>query len=291
MRRYVDLHTHSTASDGSLTPSELVRQAVACRLPVMALTDHDTTEGLAEARQTARQSHGIKFIPGVEISARSATGTLHILGLGIDENCDELLSVLQELRLARRRRNPRIIARLQELGIDVTMADVLEVVGLTGVRPSERIVSRLHIAEAMRRRGYVSDLDEAFAKFIGNGGPAYVDKERLAPRRAIQAIRSAGGLAVLAHPVQLGCRNSAQLERVVRELVSAGIQAIEAYHSDHTPHQTKLYADLAARLKLAVTGGSDYHGKAKPNVALGRPRVTFSQVFNHPLARQLLEVV
>ena len=282
------MHTHSTASDGSLTPSELVRQADACRLAVIALTDHDTTEGLAEARQAARDLRDLKFVAGVEISARYAAGTLHILGLGIDETCHELVSTLRGLRRARRQRNPKIIARLKELGIDVTMADVMEVVGETGAAAAERVVGRLHIAEAMRRKGYVSSLDEAFAKFIGSKCPAYVDKERLAPRRAIRAIRSAGGLAVLAHPVHLGCPNIAQLERVVRELVSGGIQAIEVYHSDHTPEQAKFYADLAARGGLAVTGGSDYHGKAKPGVALGQPRVAFCQVFANPLARRLL---
>jgi len=259
-------------------------------LAVVALTDHDTTAGLAEAAETASELTELKFVRGVEISAKAETGTLHILGLGIDDGCPELADALANLRRARSKRNPKIIARLRDLGIDLAMEDVLEAAGEAEDGAADRPVSRLHIAEAMRRRGYVSELGEAFAKYIGSGGPAYVDKDTMAPRQAVRAIRASGGLAALAHPVHLACRNRAQLEHVVRELVSAGIQAIEAYHSDHTPSQTRLYADLGAKLNLAVVGGSDYHGKGKPDVHLGCPKVALPEVFGHPLLRRMLDM-
>ncbi|MFB3890831.1 MAG: PHP domain-containing protein [Phycisphaerae bacterium] len=271
-RRFVDLHTHSTASDGQLRPAELIALAERKHLAMVALTDHDTMDGLAEARAAAAGFPGLRFVGGIEVSARFPTGTLHILGLGVDERSPAIASLCRQLVAARDSRNPRIIARLRELGIAIEMEDVRAVAG------HGRIVGRLHIAEALRRKGHVKTTQEAFDTLIGNGRAAYVDKERLWPRQAIEAIRAGGGVAALAHPPQLRCANRAELERVLRSLIRDGLGGIEVYHSENTPEQTRLYLDLARRFRLAVTGGSDFHGPAKPEARLGIPRVPLAAI-------------
>jgi len=288
MRNLIDLHTHSTASDGALRPAEVIRFAEARRLAAVALTDHDTTDGLAEARAAADELVDLHFVPGIEISAKFPGGTLHILGLGIDENAPELLAATARLRSARQRRNPKMIAKLQRLGLDITMDDVLAVVSEIRHGQAGRIIGRLHIAETLRRKGCVRTIAEAFARYVGSEGAAYVDKERLAPRRAIGVINDAGGVAVLAHPGQLNCRNRAQLERIVRELVGMGLAGIEAYHTDHTAEQTRLYLDLARQYGLPATGGSDFHGAAKPEARLGRPRVPLATIASSKVGSRLL---
>jgi len=275
-RRFVDLHTHSRCSDGSLRPADVVDLAERCQLAAVALTDHDTTAGLAEARAQAKGYPELRFLGGIEVSAIFPSGTLHILGLGIDEASAPLAALTARLRAAREERNPKMIAKLQAIGVGIDLDDVLSCAGATTEGP--RVVGRLHMAMALQRRGCVRSLDEAFARYLGNDGPAYVDKERTRPAEAIGAIRSAKGTAVLAHPPHLRYQNAAQLERIVRELISAGLGGIECYHSDHTPEQTRLYLDLARRFDLLVTGGSDFHGQGKPDVRLGKPRVPASQV-------------
>ncbi len=267
MRRFVDLHTHSTASDGMADPAELVRLADEQGLAAVAITDHDTTAGLAEAQAAAENFPELQFIPGAEVSAQFPNGVLHILALDIDPQAPALTNLLEQLRQARRQRNPQIAERLRSLGMEITLADAEAIAGQAGV------VGRLHFAMAMQQKGFVKTLGEAFGRFIGDGGPAFVDKERISPRDAIGAIRQAGGVAVLAHPKQLHCTNDAQLERILREFISHGLNGIEAYHSDHDIRQTRLYLDMAIKHNLTVTGGSDFHGSCKPNVTLGRPRV------------------
>jgi len=267
MRRFVDLHTHSTASDGTCPPDELIAQAEARRLAAVALTDHDTTAGLAAAGKAVRSRPKLRLIAGVEISAKSAHGTLHIPGLGIDQNSPDLQRLLRQLRDAREERNPKILAKLRQIGCEISMEDVLE----EAANPN--VVSRLHIALALQRKGYADSVPEAFSRFIGNGGPAFVEKERLSPRQAIRAIHSAEGLAFLAHPPQLNYRNHTELERIIDELKRYGLDGIEVYHPDHTPSQTRFYLELVRRYDLAVAGGSDFHGSARPHCKLGRPRV------------------
>ncbi len=271
-RRFVDLHTHSTASDGGLSPAELVRLADQARLAAVALTDHDTVEGLDEACRAARECPDLALVPGIEVSASCPHGTLHLLGLGIDPASDALARTLQTLQAGRAERNPRILARLGELGMPLTMEEVLEAAG-PAPAAQRHVVGRAHIAQAMHRKGYVSDVQQAFARWIGQGKPAYFDKERLSPAQAIDAIRRAGGLAVLAHPVHLRTDNRLQLERMVRELAGQGLEGIEAYHSDHSDTLTRICLDLGRRLGLAIVGGSDFHGPPKPHVRLGCPRV------------------
>lgn len=273
MRRFVDFHTHSTASDGSCPPADLVKLAERARLAALALTDHDTVSGIAEAREAAREFPDLAFVAGIEVSASWPGGSMHILGLEIDDESKPINDLAQQLRNARRQRNPQVLAKLAELGMPLDMEDVQAVLPPRTAQMGSEVISRMHIAEAMRRKGYVSSTQQAFSRWIGSGRPAYLDKERLPARQVIQAIREAGGLAVLAHPVQLGCTNRSQLETLLRDLISGGLEGIEVYHSDHSDALTRIYLDLARKLDLLVTGGSDFHGPSKPDVRLGRPRV------------------
>ena len=276
MRRFVDLHTHSNASDGTFSPEQVVQLADARDLAAVALTDHDTTDGIAGGRAAAAGLNEICFIPGVEISAQFPPGGMHILGLGIDEGNGDLCEALARLRAARNERNPKIIENLQALGMDISMADVLSVAnGTRKVHPA-RVVSRAHIAEAMRRKALVRNTSEAFKKYIGDGCPGFVDKECLTPGEAITVIREAGGAAVLAHPSHLSYVNRSRLQEILWDLMSLGIQGIEAYHPDHSPEQTRLYLDLGRENNLLISGGSDFHGQTKPHVRLGDPPVPLS---------------
>lgn len=282
MRRFVDLHTHSTASDGTLAPAGVIARADAAQLAAVALTDHDTTAGLADVRKAAANFPELTFVPGVEVSARFTGGTMHILGLGVDENAPDLRAVLATFIDARTERNPKIIARLQALGVGIDMDDVLA--AAEQFEPARsRVIGRVHIAEALRTKGYVGSISEAFERYLGDGKPAYVDKERLEPREVIEAIRSSGATPVLAHPVHLGLGDGEELERYVAQLAERGLTAIEAYHSEHTDVQTRRFLDIAAELGLAVTGGSDFHGSAKPTVDIGRPKVPLAAMTG-PLA-------
>jgi hypothetical protein len=271
MRRFVDLHTHTTASDGTLTPRALVALADRAQLAAVAVTDHDTVDGLAEAQAAARRYEALRLVPGIEVSAAPPSGTLHLLGLGIDAAAPSVSRLGEFMRGSRAERNPRIVARLQALGVAIDMDDVRGAAAAIGA--AGQVISRLHVAEALRRGGHVRTTKEAFERYLGRGAAAYVERRRPPAAEAIAAIHEAGGLAVLAHPVQLACDNRAQLERIVRDLAAAGLDAVEAYHSDHTPEQTRSCLDLAERLHLAVSGGSDFHGQPKPGAKVGRPRV------------------
>jgi predicted metal-dependent phosphoesterase TrpH len=275
MRRFVDLHTHSTASDGTLSPRELVAAADARRLAAVALTDHDTIAGLAQAQAAARDYPNVKLVAGVELSAAWPQGTLHILGLGVDSASSALAELLGRLREARQQRNPLIIEKLRQMGLNLTMDDVLAEAPHAN---RQLVVGRLHIARAMVRRRHVRTTDEAFERYIGAGRPAYVDKERLTAAEAIAAVHAAGGVAVLAHPPQLDYDNPAQMERIIRQLRRDGIDAVEVYHSDSTVVQTRALLDVAVKLRLGITGGSDFHGQAKQQVRLGVPRVSLEMI-------------
>lgn len=243
---------------------ELIDQAKQNGLSAIALTDHDTIGGVFEAASRAKEV-GIDFLSGIEISAESPTpaGTLHILGYGIDPTNDVLKDLTQTLRSGRDIRNPRIIARLNELGIPITLKEVESVAG-------EGVVGRPHIATVLVKKGIVRSIQEAFDRYLGQGGLAYFDKELLTSRQAIEQIRSAGGVAVLAHPVQLRTTNDAELERIIKDLVDQGLQGIEVFHSDHTDSNVRVYLDFARRYGLICTGGSDFHGRNKPGIFLGR---------------------
>jgi len=250
MRSFVDLHTHSNASDGQNPPAEVIALAEGIGLAAVAVTDHDTTAGLDEARSAAESFGDLHFVPGIELSAKFSSGTLHILGLGIDHKSPDLCALTRNLVEARNQRNPKIIARLGELGMDIELSDVLAVMSGSPTSRGDRIVGRMHIAEALRRKGYVHSTAEAFQRYLGDTGEAFVDKERLTPREVIEPIHRAGGLAILAHPVHLAYENSAQLTLMVRRLVDAGIDGLEVVHPDHSPFQGRTYLQLARRLGL-----------------------------------------
>jgi predicted metal-dependent phosphoesterase TrpH len=262
---FVDLHCHSTASDGTLSPTEVVRLARQSNLSALALTDHDTIGGVAEAAAEAK-AVGIDFIPGIEISAEYPhPGTMHLLGYGIDPQSETLKSLTTTLIAGRDNRNPRIVAKLQELGVSITMEEVEKEAG-------GQVVGRPHIAAILHRKGYVSSIKEAFNKYLAQGAPAYFDKERLTPRQALEMIRESGGLPVLAHAIQLRTDNDGQLERVVKDLVDLGLAGIEVFHSDHNDEWIGKCEKLAAKYKLLKTGGSDFHGTNKAHIPLGVAR-------------------
>jgi len=269
---YVDLHTHSTASDGTLSPTALMQAAKAAGLVGIALTDHDTGNGLKEAAAEAANL-GLRFVPGIEISADYPTpGTLHILGHFIDPESPALHKMSTLLLEARNLRNPRIIDRLRELGCSITMEQV-EGIAREKVAPGQPVVvGRPHIAEALVRSNAVASTKQAFDVYLGTTGAAYFPKERLTPRQAVECIHEAGGLATVAHPVQLRCENPAHLATVIGNLAEAGMDGIEVWHCDQDQKTASLMLELATRYNLIPTGGSDFHGRPKPDVTLGRGR-------------------
>jgi hypothetical protein len=263
--KYVDLHCHSTASDGTLSPTQVVRLAVESGLSALALTDHDTIGGIAEAAAEAK-AQNLDFLPGIEISCEYPhPGTMHLLGYGIDPDSTVLRDLTTTLIAGRDNRNPRIIAKLQELGVSITMEEVENESG--GV-----VVGRPHIAAILLRKGYVSSIKNAFDKYLAPGGLAYFDKERLTARQAISMIRQSRGVPVLAHPIQLRTENDAQLERVIKDLLDLGLAGIEVIHSDHDDALIEKYTRIAGRYALLMTGGSDFHGTNKKDIQLGLAR-------------------
>ena len=263
----IDLHSHSTASDGTMPPADVVRLAADSGLSALALTDHDTVAGLAEAAAESERV-GIDFLTGIELSCYfPRPGTLHILGYGIDPAHPALLQVVEEQSAARAERNRIMIERLVALGLDVSWDDVMAEAG--GPSPIGSI-GRPHLAAVLVKKGFVLSNREAFARYLGGAGLAYVDNNQLSGERAIATIRAAGGVASMAHPLQLRRQSPAQLEALVRELAAQGLEAIETIHSGHGTETVASLTRLADRLDLLTTGGSDFHGSAKA-IRLGRP--------------------
>ncbi|MDP2848550.1 MAG: PHP domain-containing protein [Humidesulfovibrio sp.] len=262
MHQRIDLHTHSTVSDGTLTPTELMRAAKAAGLAAIALTDHDTFEGLAEARAEAEKQN-IEMVPGCELSLDFNGLPTHLLALFVDERPGHVVHELLRVRKARAARNLTMLEKLKTVGVHLKLEDVES--HATGV------VGRPHMAQAMLKAGVVRTFEEAFARFLGSGGLAYVPKAKLTPVEAIGAIHADGGLAVLAHPYLLS-QQPRQLEAMLTELTGMGLDGVEVYYTEHSDKYTALVADLAQRLGLLMSGGSDFHGAVKPGVSLGRGR-------------------
>jgi 3',5'-nucleoside bisphosphate phosphatase len=257
----IDLHTHSTCSDGTLSPTELVREAKKSGLTHLSLTDHDTAEGVAEARAEAG-IQGLSFMGGLEISAEHQPGTLHVLGYGFDESDAALSERLEYVRRCRAERNPKIAENLRALGMDVRMEEVKAVSG-------HGLVGRPHFAKVLLDKGYVPSLQEAFDRYLAKGRPAYVDKVRLSPEESLAVIREAGGVAVLAHPLQLKVGRGGELEAVVKRLADLGLQGMECYYRNHSAEDTEALVALARTCGLVATGGSDFHGANRPGIRLG----------------------
>ncbi|MCK5352342.1 PHP domain-containing protein, partial [bacterium] len=247
----IDLHTHSTASDGKLSPAELMRHAQAVGIEVIALTDHDTLSGLEEASGEAARI-GVELIPGVEISAENDPGTLHMLGYFVDTSDAELVETLSWLRGGRDDRNHIILSKLAKLGCPLEWDEVASFAG-------GESMGRPHIANAMVNRGYVSSFNDAFDRYLGKGAAAYTDRDKMTPEIAIKCIRSAGGLPVLAHPQTLSLSDD-ELSDLLSRLTSMGLAGVEVYYYSHSEEETALYSSLARKYGLIVTGGSDFHG-------------------------------
>ena len=255
-----DLHTHSTASDGQYTPSELVKLAKERGLEVLALTDHDTVDGISEAVR-AGERHGVRVLPGIELSAREYH-TFHILGYGIEPKAPELAELCRRMKARRDERVDRLLAFLGEKGIELTAAEVEDIAG-------GDVIGRPHFAQAMVRRGYVAANREAFDRYLDTKEyHKKVERGKPSVKECITAIRAAGGTASLAHPYQIGIGND-ELDRLASELAGYGLDAIECYYPKHTPEQKSFYLHLTEKYGLHVTGGSDFHGeKVKPDVEL-----------------------
>ena len=263
---YIDLHTHTTASDGTCSPTELVHLAKEKGLTAIAITDHDTVVGNTEGIVTGKEL-GITVIPGVEISAKYHDYTMHILGYGFDSQNRPLLALLDRLKDSRHQRNPQIITKLHQLGVAITYDDVL-------AQAKGETVGRPHIASAMVRKGMVRTIDDAFKRYLYDGGPAYVPKEIITPEEAFSIIIHAGGIPCLAHPwllkrgITIG-----EIEQVVQAMIPLGLKGIEAYYGKSTPHQGSLLQKLADKYQLIVVGGSDFHGANRPDIKLGQAKV------------------
>jgi hypothetical protein len=247
----IDLHVHTSASDGELSPGEVVHAAKEAGLGAIAVTDHDTVAGLPDALAAGRREN-LEVVPGVEISAEFPGGTMHILGYFIDFTSVPFLAALREFQRNRAERNPRILAKLAALGLPLEYGAVL-------AKARGETVGRPHIAAAMIETGYVRSADEAFGKYLARGAPAYVERRRATPQEAIRLVHEAGGAAVLAHPRQLN-RPMLEIRRAVAQLAELGLQGLEVYHTDHTADETRAYRLWADELGLVATGGTDFHG-------------------------------
>ena len=244
----VDLHIHSTASDGQFSPADIVRKAAEAGLTVIALTDHDTVDGIAPALEAAKNFPRLKVIPGVEISTYVDKGEVHVLGYFVDYTQPELLDALGRMRNSRRERAQKMIAKLRNMGLPVEWKRVQEIAG-------NGSIGRPHIAQAMLEKGYITSMKEAFTNYIGWGGTAYVKRDKMTPVEAAQLILQANGLPVLAHPFTIDDPGT-----LVIELKAGGLVGIEAYYDSYTAEEINRLIKLAEKYGLIVTGGSDYHG-------------------------------
>ncbi len=260
----IDLQMHSTFSDGSMTPTELVQKAKSMGLTAIALTDHDTIDGLPEFLMAGKK-YQIETVPGVEISVDIKlpnNGHMHILGLFINPEDEPLKSTLDYLRTQRNLRAEKIVRRLVELSMPITMEELLEEAG-------EGSIGRPHIAKIMVRKGYVSSIMEAFEKYLKKGGPAYIDKVKLGERDAIKLIKEAGGLAILAHPHLMRYNTFEETRNKILALKELGLDGFEVYYSGMPAEISQKLLHLAQEYDFAISGGSDFHGENKDGIQMG----------------------
>lgn len=257
----VDLHTHSRQSDGSDTPSELVTAAAAAQLSALALTDHDTLGGIAEADQAARAA-GIELVPGTELSLSWDPGGMHLIVLFLRPGSGPLQDRLTSLQAARASRNERMVDRLRELGFEITLDEVAREAG-------EGVTGRPHFASVLVAKGYVADIPEAFDTLLAKGRPAYLKRDLLEPGEGIRLARESGGVPILAHPHTLGHDTSAQFAATFEFLTDAGLVGIECLYPGYETDRRQGLIKTARSFGLVPSGGSDYHGTYKAGLALG----------------------
>ncbi len=250
MKPDYDLHIHTTASDGVRTPQEIIDMAVKIGLKGIAISDHDTVAGLGQARQYLdTTSYSLDFIPAIELNTDAGEDEVHILGYFIDPESVALNQRLLEIRNSRYHRAEQMVGRLQELGLKITFEHVQALA-------QGELIARPHIARALMNNQYCTSIPEAFAKYIGRGSPGYVPRYKFLPQEAIELIKNAGGIAVLAHPGLI------QHKDKVTEIINSGIEGLEVFYPEHSPEQIDELMELARHHRLLITGGSDYHGPA-----------------------------
>jgi predicted metal-dependent phosphoesterase TrpH len=257
----IDLHAHTRYSDGSLTPAALVALAKQSGLRALAVTDHDTLAGVPEALEAGRAT-GVEVLQGVEITAKWPGRAMHVLAYGFDAREKGFAALLTEVRAGRAERNPRILARLCELGFPVTIDEVRAEAG-------GEVVGRPHIARALVRKGHAIDSKAAFSLWLRDGGPAFIAAESVEPHEVLAAVRAAGGVTVLAHPRQLKLDGPAGVEALLRDLTAKGLGGVEVDHPSQNGEERALFRRLARQFGLVASGGSDFHGEAKPDIRLG----------------------
>jgi predicted metal-dependent phosphoesterase TrpH len=262
MKALHDLHSHTTASDGRLSSIELVRKALREDVSSLAVTDHDTVDGIDAARSEAASSKGLEIIAGIEVSANYEDASVHVLGLFVRHREPWLVEFFSKARQRRIERIHRILEKLEAVGVHIEAEDVF-------AKSSHGTVGRPHVAEVLVERDVVSSFSEAFDRYLGHGAPAYVGYEKVTLRDATELITRAGGVASLAHPGLM------KRDELIPKMVDDGLQALEVYHSEHPPELASHYLQMASRLGLLVTGGSDFHTLDGPGAtSLGCPELT-----------------
>lgn len=261
--RIIDLHVHSNASDGTLTPTRLVAEAKKAGLSAFALTDHDTTDGVAEAKAAA-EAVGIELVPGVELSTEYEGKEIHVLGLYINVANEALQKHMADFRDSRDNRNVYMLEKLRAEGFDITM-EALETMF------PDAVITRAHVARYLLDKGYIPDIKTAFSEYIGEGCRCYVGRPKVTPMDAVDYILEAGGTPVLAHPVVYHM-DRPQLKKMIAEMKAHGLVGMEAVYSENTPADEQDYKALAREEGLLITGGSDFHGENKPDIRLGTGR-------------------
>ncbi len=260
-----DLHLHTMYSDSTYTPKQLVDAACASGLSCIAVTDHDTIEGIAPCMAEA-EGKGLEILPGIELTCEELGLEVHVLGYLIDTGDQKLVVMMEKLKEYRIQRIYKMVDKLKALGLEIDAESIFKLAG------ESSCVSRLHVARTMLQKGLISSISEAFQRFIGDRGPAYVSGFPVSVKEAIELIKEAKGIPVLAHPYSLGG------DGLIFKFIEYGLMGLEAYYPEHTKSKVRSYLELAKQYKLLVTGGSDCHGEAKPQIRLGSFRVPYELV-------------